>query len=310
MTPNLALRIGLPPLACVAQLLAAAGAADSLADPAVVPQRRVPEPPRRQTVDRVPFDARYAQVYAQRDSGPLKADLYLPHGDGPFPGVLVVHGGAWRMGTRAQLSAVAQQLAARGYVAAAISYRLAPQHPFPAQIEDCRAALRWLRQSAERLQLDPERVGAFGYSAGAQLVALLATQPDGAENAAAEAPRLRAAVAGGAPCDFQQIPLDARGLAFWLGGSRRERQRLYREASPVVHVTPDDPPMFFFHGADDELVPLESPRQMCAALQRVGVPADLYAAPGLGHLGPTQDPVILSKAFGFLDQHLRTEEVP
>ena len=91
------------------------------------------------------FDAHYGEVYVERDSGSLKADVYLPKGEGPFPGVVVVHGGAWYIGTRAQLSGVAQLLARHGMTAVAISYRLAPQHKFPAQIEDCKAAVRWMR---------------------------------------------------------------------------------------------------------------------------------------------------------------------
>ena len=74
-------------------------------------------------------------------------------GDGPFPGVLVVHGGAWRMGTRGQLAGVAQELAKNGFTAVAISYRLAPQYKFPAQIEDCKAAVRWMRTNAVRLKI-------------------------------------------------------------------------------------------------------------------------------------------------------------
>ncbi|HEX6963228.1 MAG TPA: alpha/beta hydrolase, partial [Lacipirellula sp.] len=105
------------------------------------------------------YQATYGEVYVERDSGPLKADIYVPEGEGPFPGVLVVHGGAWRMGTRGQLAGVAQQLAEHGFTAVAISYRLAPQFKFPAQIEDCRDAVRWMRTNAHRLKIDPERIG-------------------------------------------------------------------------------------------------------------------------------------------------------
>lgn len=258
-------------------------------------------------------EAQYAQVYAERDSGPLKADVYLPQGPGPFPGVLVVHGGAWRMGNRAQLSSIAQRLARRGYVAAAISYRLAPEHPFPAQLEDCQAAFGWMVRQAAQWKLDPTRIGGFGYSAGGHLVALLGALPATASDAEApqaDALRLKAVVGGGAPCDFREFPLDSRGLAFWLGGTRRDVGDLYRAASPAAHVSPDDPPMFFFHGEADQLVPLASPQQMCAALQAVGVPAELYVAPALGHMGPPLDPQSLQRAFQFLDRQLGRELAP
>src|SRR6476659_9232127 len=118
------------------------------------------------------------QVFVERDSGPLAADVYRPRGAGPFPGMLVVHGGAWRMGTRADLAAIAKALAEHGYTAVAIDYRLAPQYKFPAQIYDCQAAVRWMREHAKELKIDPNHIGGFGYSAGGHLVALLGTLDD------------------------------------------------------------------------------------------------------------------------------------
>src|SRR5215213_6757666 len=118
------------------------------------------------------------QVFAERDSGPLAADVYRPHGEGPFPAMLVVHGGAWRMGARADFAAIAHSLAEHGYTAVAIDYRLAPTYKFPAQIYDCQAAVRWMRSHAAELKIDPNRIGGFGYSAGGHLVALLGTLDD------------------------------------------------------------------------------------------------------------------------------------
>ena len=115
------------------------------------------------------------QVFVERDSGPLAADVYRPRGAGPFPGMLVVHGGAWRMGARADLATIANGLAEHGYTAVAIDYRLAPTYKFPAQIYDCQAAVRWMRSHASELKIDPTRIGGFGYSAGGHLVALLGT---------------------------------------------------------------------------------------------------------------------------------------
>ena len=140
--------------------------------------------------------------------------------------MLVVHGGAWRMGTRGQLSGVAQMLAKHGFTAVAISYRLAPQYKFPAQIEDCKDAVRWMRTNAARLKIDPERIGGFGYSAGAHLVSLLGTTDakdglEGSPSARRRPPstRLQCVAAGGAPCDLRPIPDDVDGLSFFLGGS-------------------------------------------------------------------------------------------
>jgi len=260
------------------------------------------------------FETRYGQVYLQRDSGPLKADIYIPNGDGPFPSVLVVHGGAWMMGTRAQLSGVAQQLASHGMTAVAISYRLAPKHKFPAQIEDCKAAVRWMREQATELKIDPLRLGGFGYSAGAQLVTLLGTTDpdDGLEGIddpqTVPNTRLQAVVAGGVPCDFRVIDPDSRRLAFWLGGSRREVGELYRLASPRAFVSDDDPPMFFFHGENDELVPIVSAEAMCHSLKAAGVPAELYVVPKIGHNFAVMDRTAVTKSVKFLVETLGVDK--
>ena len=249
------------------------------------------------------FEVRYGQVYAKPASGPLKADVYLPHGEGPFPGVLVVHGGAWYVGSRAQLAGVAQMLARQGFTAVAISYRLAPQHKFPAQIEDCQQAVRWMRSDASRLKIDPQRIGGFGYSAGAQLVCLLGTTGDDTSNT-----RLQAVACGGAPCEFRVLPLEEQMLSFWLGGTRREKPDQYRLASPAAFVSPDDPPMFFFHGDLDRLVPVASPEVMCQSLRDVGVEAKLYVVPDMGHTFAAMDRTALEKSIAFLAVHLQAKE--
>lgn len=269
------------------------------------------------------IDVLYGQVYsepqAESSSGtlpePQKADVYLPRGEGPFPGVLVVHGGAWHLGSRAQLTGVAQMLARRGFAAVAISYRLAPQHQFPAQIEDCQQAVRWMRSQASRLKIDPERIGGFGYSAGAQLVCLLGTmgESDGPEGVAGENgsdTRLQAVACGGAPCEFRVLPPDQRMLSFWLGGTRREKPEQYRLASPAAFITPDDPPMFFFHGDKDDLVPIASPEAMCRDLHKAGVEAELYVVPDMGHIFAAMDRTALEKSVEFLSDHLQREESP
>jgi acetyl esterase/lipase len=256
-------------------------------------------------------DATYGVAYVERDSGALKADVYVPRGEGPFPGVLVVHGGAWRMGTRAQLAGIAHILAQHGLTAVAISYRLAPEHKFPAQIEDCKAAVRWMRAQAAQWKIDPEHIGGFGYSAGAHLVSLLGTTSveDGLEGVdhpeQQPSTRLQAVVAGGAPCDFRLIPPTVDGLAFWLGGTSGEAPDQYRLASPAAFISADDPPFFFFHGEGDQLVPLFSPTFMRMALVKAGVPADMYVAPKLGHIACAADVESITRAVTFLETHLK-----
>ncbi len=248
--------------------------------------------------------------YVKRDSGPLAMDVYMPRGEGPFPGVLVVHGGAWMMGSRAQLAAIANALAEQGYTAAAISYRLAPKHPFPAQLDDCQAAVRWLREHASEFKIDPARMGGFGYSAGGQLVALLGTLNDDdyrEKGVPADAPsaRLQAVVAGGAPCDFRVLPENSNRLTYWLGGTRGAKPDAYRVASPAAFISADDPPMFFFHGARDLLVPAHSPQRMVALLSAAGVTAEMHTIKEAGHIEALFDRATMEMAMAFADKHLK-----
>ena len=114
--------------------------------------------------------------------------------------------------------------------------------------------------------------------------------------------------AGGTPCDFRPLPAEVDGLAFWLGGTRGELPEQYHRASPAAFVSPDDPPFFFFHGEGDQLVPLLSPRAMCAQLAAAGVPAELYVAPKIGHIACALDQTSVERAVTFLAQHLGTPQ--
>ena len=251
------------------------------------------------------------RVYIERQSGPLAMDIYLPQGPGPFPGMLVIHGGAWHMGSRAQFATTAMALAEHGYTAASISYRLAPAHKFPAQIHDCQAAVRWLRQRASEFKIDPDRIGGYGYSAGGQLVALLGALDDDdlrEEGLPADAPsaRLQAVLAGAAPCDFRVLVPNSQRLAYWLGGTPATHPAAYRNASPANFITPDDPPMFFFHGEKDRLVPIGSAQRMVERLVAAGVAAEMYPLPSSGHISPVFDPIAMKQAIGFADKHLKS----
>jgi triacylglycerol lipase len=250
----------------------------------------------------------------------LKGDLYVPHGEGPFPAVLLLHGGGWKAGSRRQMIYHAKRLAPNGYVAFAIDYRLAPEHKFPAQIEDCRAAVQFMRNRAAELEIDPNRIAAYGYSAGGQLACLLGTT-DGELNSAAgirafgQAPetrplvpnssRVQAVVAGGAPCDFEIVPADALLLAYWLGGSRAELPALYRAASPLAAVTPDDAPMLFYHGQKDTVVPMFTAMRMKERLDANGVKAAFHLCENKGHYRAFLDASAFQRALAFLNEELK-----
>ena len=163
-------------------------------------------------------DSRLDLRYARRDGRDLLLDVFMPTGAGPYPGVIVVHGGAWKSGDRAMERPLARQLAARGFVTATVGYRLGPDGRFPNALFDLKAAVRWLRSNAGAYRLSAARIGAVGASAGGQLVALAgATNGDPAyEDAAAQA----AAGSESVTSDLAAV-VDIDGLADFTGADLR-----------------------------------------------------------------------------------------
>lgn len=232
----------------------------------------------------------------------LSADLYRPEGAGPFPAVIMVHGGGWKARTREDMTRLARAVARRGYVVMNVSYRLAPQWTFPAPLEDLQQAVLWLRARAREHGVDARRIGAWGYSAGAHLAALLAvTGPT--DRYFVDGARVQAVVAGGTPVDlryYKEGPL-INGL---MGVAYERDPERWRNASPVALVSADDPPMFLYHGTLDFTVGVENARAMQAALHAAGVPVELYLYRGLEHFATFfLSPV--ARAVDFLDRHLR-----
>jgi acetyl esterase/lipase len=225
-------------------------------------------------------------VYAHRPTGPLRLDLYEPRGPRrPAPAVLVIHGGAWRRGARDQLPELNRYLAARGYVVAAMEYRLAPVHRAPEQLRDVRDALAFLRGRAAALGIDPARVVLLGRSAGGQL-ALLAGYTAGA------AAPVRGVVALYAPTDLRYgyahpsdpDVIDSRAvLEAYLGGSPVEAGAEYDAASPVSHVGPATPPTLLLHGQRDELVSRVQSERLTSRLAAAGRPHLLLRLPWATH---------------------------
>ncbi|MEZ6130646.1 MAG: sulfatase-like hydrolase/transferase [Planctomycetaceae bacterium] len=212
------------------------------------------------------LDAKLDVTYAQDSDQTLKMDIYRPRDAwGKLPAILCIHGGGWARGNRTSHTMVAQSLAARGFVAATVSYRLSGQAPFPAAIEDCKAAVRFLRSKADALGIAADHIGAIGLSAGGHLTALLATsggvnelEGDGGHGEFSST--IQAAVPMGAQTDFlsertREISASEERGAIWrqfLGGSLHERPERYRLASPLMHLDALDPPMHFITGADDD----------------------------------------------------------
>jgi acetyl esterase/lipase len=223
----------------------------------------------------------------------LRLDLAMPHDkEGPFPAIVCIHGGGWVGGDRRQMAQTINALAARGYVAITPDYRLAPGDRFPAQLEDCKAAVRWLRAHARDYHVDPQRIGAMGFSAGAHLACLLGVtdRRDGMEGGGGnpdESSRVQAVVSFFGPTDLTKPVFSkeaqTNNLVPLLGGALEEQAEAYRRASPVGYVTKEAPPFLFLHGAEDRVVPVQQAKDLAERLRQAGVSAQVEVVPGEGH---------------------------
>ncbi len=206
----------------------------------------------------------------------LLLDLYLPDDDATSrPAVLLVHGGGWRGGDRSDLALEAGAIAQRGGVAISIDYRLVPEHPYPAAVDDVIAALRWLRDDAQvrRYGIDTARIAVGGVSAGGQLAAMAGVLGRGAQ-------RVAAVVTWSGIFDFGALDTLDRAV---LGCAPARCPALAEVASPITHVGPGDAPMLLVTARHDQITPVAQAREMAAALRRAGVDYDLVTIPGRGH---------------------------
>jgi acetyl esterase/lipase len=232
-------------------------------------------------------------VFAKVGDVELKLDLAMPvEKDGPFPAIVCIHGGGWVSGDRGQMANSINALAARGYVAISPDYRLAPVNPFPAQIQDCKAAVRWLRANARAYQIDPDCIGAMGFSAGGHLACLLGVtdKTDGLEGEgdnAEQSSRVQAVVSFFGPTDLTRPVFGSEAqknnLEPLLGGPLQENADAYRRASPVTYVRKKAPPFLFLHGSEDTVVPISQPQDMALLLRKAETSARVEVVPGEGH---------------------------
>lgn len=217
----------------------------------------------------------------------LAADVYLPRSQGLRAAVLVVHGGGWERRSREDMVAISERLASRGFVAVNISYRFAPQYPFPAQLHDLQQAMHWIHRNAEKWRVDTQRIGALGYSAGAHLVSLMALVAGQGgvldEEYGGAQTRPAAVVAGGTPSDLRKFKGGSLVPQF-LGGPMSEIPGVYASASPVVHVHSKAPPFFIYHGANDLLVRRDHADDFAKVLSAQGVYTELLMLRLRGHI--------------------------
>jgi len=240
-------------------------------------------------------------VYSKVGDRELLLDLCLPaKRTAPVPVIVWVHGGGWRNG-RKNAGSRARGMLDRGYAVVDVGYRLSGEAIFPAQVEDCKAAVRWIRANATKYGFDPNRIGAWGSSAGGHLVAFLGTSGDAkefdTETNAQYSSRVQAVCDWFGPTDFLQMDehmIESGRLihnqpgspeSLLVGGpiQKEPYKSLVHKANPIKYVTEDDPPFFIMHGDKDKLVPLHQSELLLDALKKAKVPASLYVVRGGGH---------------------------
>lgn len=259
-----------------------------------------------------------------------KLDLYLPEApsESPLPLIVHIHGGGWRAGSKFPCPVAGMVL--KGYAVASVEYRFSQKALFPAQIQDCQAAIRWLRAHAGHYHFDAGHVGVIGGSAGGHLSALVGTS--GGEKAFApigghedQSDRVQAVCDIFGPADFSTVVQQAAAdknvrniFAFNtpgdpysdLIGTRLDDKAKADAVSPVHYVGKDAPPFLILHGTHDALVPLAQSEELAAALKQQGIEVWLQRLPGSGHGGPAfAKPAVMQLTQNFFDKHLKGAEV-
>jgi acetyl esterase/lipase len=253
--------------------------------------------------------------YAKAGDTELKLDIMVPDGKGPHPAVMVIHGGAWRAGNKKDCRPIMPELVKHGYVAISPQYRFCPKETFPAQVQDVKAAVRWVKAHAKDYEIDPERIGAMGFSAGGHLALMLGlTAPaDGLEGeASAGGPdsRVKAVVNFFGPTDLgaSDIPDISKPLVKdFLGAAAKDRPDLAAKASPLTYVTKDDAPVLTFQGTKDPLVPHTQATKLGDAMTAAGVAGRVELLLGAGHgWGEPDLARTRSETIAFLDRYLKS----
>lgn len=245
------------------------------------------------TLHAQPYEVDYQANREYGTAGDEKLTLHLAtpkNADGLRPGLVIVHGGGWRAGNKDAHAQDAKDAAADGYVAVSVGYRFAPKYTFPAQVNDVKCAVRWMRAHADELNLDKERIGAIGYSAGAHLVMMLGTVDssddlEGNGGWAEESSKVQAVVAYFGPTNLTaEFPGISQPLVEgFVGGKRKEQSDLFLKASPIHYVDESDAPMLLFQGTKDILVPFDQATEMAATLTNAGIPGRVELLLGEGH---------------------------
>ena len=260
--------------------------------------------------------------YGKAGEMPLLLDVIKPKAaaEGKRPVIVWIHGGGWQNGNKnSGLARLGGWVAQGDYVGISVGYRLSGVATWPAQIHDCKAAIRWVRANAERLGIDPEKIGVWGSSAGGHLVALLGTSGDvkeleGSNGTPGVSSRVACVVDYCGPSDFLLFARSGFSatnpsgpVSKLLGGPVGEKEEAAKEASPATYVTKDDPPFLVVHGTDDRTVPFPQGETFYEKLKAAGVDATFVKLDGGSHgIG---GPEITARAKAFFDRHLLGKKV-
>lgn len=266
-----------------------------------------PAPATPAVFDRPGFTVCRDVTYATVGAKPLLLDVYMPEKPtAGLPTVVWVHGGGWVSGNKDKCPV--KDLVYQGYVVASINYRLATTAKFPAQIADCKGAIRFLRANARTYAVDPKRIGIVGSSAGGYLAAFAGTtggvkafEGDVGGNLD-QSSQVQCAIDDCGPIDLLKTYPDAASkyIAGLLGGPPAERKELAIQANPVTHITPKTPPFLILHGTRDAMIPLEQGQLFCDALKAAGTTV-VFTTNNRGH------PAFEFKTVAaFFDAHLKT----
>ena len=257
--------------------------------------------------------------YSNPDDQHLQLNMARPkEGTGPFPAVICIHGGGFRAGTRESFNGLCLQLAERGYVAVTVSYRLAPKYQFPAAVYDVKAAVRWMRANAEKYQIDPDRIGTTGGSAGGHLAQFLGVTSgvkkfEGDGGNAEYSSSVKCVVNFYGPSDFTKsydASVDAKDvLPLFLGGNLQQERHRHIESSPLYWVTPEAAPTLFVHGTKDAYVAHEQAGWIVERMKAADVEATLMTIEDGDHGFRTSSPEVKEKIenarFKFFEKHLK-----
>ncbi len=228
--------------------------------------------------------------YGVVDGISLKLDAYLPTTAGPHPALIHIHGGGWQGGDKDSFGRQGAWYAHHGVAAFSLNYRLSWQATYPAAVDDCLRAIRWIRSHADNLNINPDRLAARGGSAGGHLALMMAFLEPGQEDLNAAGKPLKnflcCVASRCGPTDFTDaeiIHADRGPLRMFMGGGYDEVPNNYTQASPVTHLSPDDPPVLMAHGTEDRTVPYSQALILQNRLREVGVPGKLITIEGGGH---------------------------